>query len=243
MNKLLKYLRGNQEDRNKSSEGVFTTQEQYYTHLFTESPDWKTPEPNYEEELRWQIIKNYVFFIKGYFAGSTKYDIVRPRILDIGCGRGWLTNLLSQFGDIKGIEPIGPVVKYANLLFPDIDITEGDIDSVLKKNEKFDIIVCSEVIEHIPDEEKADFLKKLNRVLHDDGFLIITTPRKDVQELWLRYSQPGQPIEEWLDEATLEVLLSQCKFKKHLLSRFAIPPKPDAPEIEIYQLWLSQKTM
>lgn len=243
MNNLLKYVNRRLYNRTQQTPPRIETEEEYYTRLFTESADWKTPNPNYEEELRWRIIKNYIFFIKGHFSALAPSRTFRPKILDIGCGRGWLTNLLAAFGDVQGIEPIGPVVKYANDLFPNLDISQGNIETVLVTSKKFDVVVCSEVIEHVVDTQKLDFLNKIHAVLNNNGFLIVTTPRKEVQELWMRYNQPGQPVEEWLDEATLHDLLIKCKFKKEFLSRFAIPPKPDAPEIEIYQLWLVQKTI
>jgi SAM-dependent methyltransferase len=39
----------------------------------------------------------------------------------------------------------------------------------------FDVVVASEVLEHIPDD--GDAMREINRVLADDGHLVVTVPR------------------------------------------------------------------
>ena len=73
------------------------------------------------------------------------------------------------------------------------------------------------------------------------GFIIITTPRKEAQEQWLKYSIPNQPIEDWLSENEIASIMKSLHFQHHLLEKFSITPHKDAPSIEIYQLWLFQK--
>jgi 2-polyprenyl-3-methyl-5-hydroxy-6-metoxy-1,4-benzoquinol methylase len=205
----------------------------YYKQMFINNSYWNTPEPNEEEKLRWSIIENFLKII----------DRKEIDILDLGCGRGWLTNLLSNYGNVIGIEPIKPVVDYAKKIFPEINFICGTTKDLLKKrkSKKFDLIVCSEVIEHILDREKANFIDDIFKLLNADGFLIVTTPRKEAQLEWLTYSSPDQPIEDWISEYELEKLISQRGLKKIQLERFSISPKMEAPKIEIYQLWLFQK--
>lgn len=210
---------------------------EYYKRMFVENSYWNTPEPNEEEKIRWEIIQNFlkkIEFKKGYCSFS---------ILDLGCGRGWLTNLLSEYGDIIGIEPIKPVVEYAKKIFPKIKFICGTSKDLLKNEEikKFDLIVASEVIEHIPDVNKKEFIKDIFKLLNDKGYLILTTPRKEEQNEWVKYSNPNQPIEDWMSEYELEQLLSSNGFEKKEVERFSISPIVNAPEIEIYQLWLFQK--
>lgn len=50
-----------------------------------------------------------------------------------------------------------------------VDITKMDL-----KNESFDIIFCNHVLEHVSSYEKA--LKELNRILMQNGLLILTVP-------------------------------------------------------------------
>lgn len=215
----------------------YSEEEIYYRKLFIDNPVWNKPNPNNEEILRWNIIKGFLIYIKKNFQNEN------IEILDLGSGRGWLTSLLAEYGNVTGVEPIRSVVKYAKQMFPKINFICGTTTDLLKKDhKKYDLVVTSEVIEHIADDNKYTFIKEINKLLKDNGFLIVTTPRKEVQKEWILYSNPNQPIEDWLLEAELEELILQNFFIKVKLERFSIQPALSAPEIEIYQLWLFKKT-
>lgn len=209
----------------------------YYKKLFIENSDWNNSNPNDEELLRWEIIEEFLKII------NEKSGYRKINILDLGCGRGWLTNLLSNYGNVLGIEPVKPVVEYAKEMFPKIKFFCGTSKDLLRNRnfKKYDLIVTSEVIEHIPDNYKGGFIDDIEKLLNDKGFLIITTPRKEAQEIWSSYMDPNQPIEDWISETELEKLVVEKSFFKHQLKTFSIPPVKDAPPIEIYQLWLFQK--
>lgn len=220
----------------KSHSGT-QTEEDYYKNLFIENELWNKPDPNNEERLRWEIIEKFLLFVK---AKSFEDEENHLSILDLGCGRGWLTNLLSGYGTVKGIEPVQPVVQHANKIFPSLDITQGTSKNLLESgyNKKFDLIVSSEVIEHVPDNMKEEFVTDIKKLLKENGFAIITTPRKDAQTEWQKYLNPEQPIEDWMSEGELESLFAKVGFEKQLLERYSISPQQGAPMIEIYQLWL-----
>jgi ubiquinone/menaquinone biosynthesis C-methylase UbiE len=50
----------------------------------------------------------------------------------------------------------------------------SDITNIPVDNSSFDVVLCSEVIEHVPNP--LDALKELTRVLKKDGFIILTAP-------------------------------------------------------------------
>ena len=52
-----------------------------------------------------------------------------------------------------------------------------DITNIEQPDEKFDLITCYHILEHIPDDEKA--ISELYRVLKINGTLIVQTPFKD----------------------------------------------------------------
>jgi 2-polyprenyl-3-methyl-5-hydroxy-6-metoxy-1,4-benzoquinol methylase len=215
------------------------SEDEYYRELFTKDEQWSKPNPNSEENLRWGIIENFIYFVKGAMGYS---DNTTMNILDLGCGRGWLTNLMSTHGTIKGIEPVGPVVEYANKIFPHLDISCGSAKDLLDANSNvFNLVVSSEVIEHVPNDQKKYFVQDINQLLSDNGFVIVTTPRQEAQNEWMQYSTPDQPVEDWMTEAMVEKLFVENGFVKRLLERFSVAPSKNKPLIEIYQLWLFQK--
>lgn len=216
-------------------------EDEFYKNFFIGNKKWNRASPNYDENLRWSVIENFLYFIEGYRTALSNNS--KSNILDVGCGRGWLSNILSGHGNVIGIEPVKAVVEYGRRLFPGLDLRIGTTQNLIDEGHEsyFDIIVCSEVIEHIADDKKAAFLNDLKRLLKENGFLILTTPRKDAEAEWKKYGDPEQPIENWIFEKVLAKLLSAAGFQTHLLKRLSMPPLKRAPEIEIYQLWLAQK--
>ncbi len=217
---------------------IYVKDEQlYYENLFIHSSHWNKPFPNLEEWQRWLIIRSFVE--EHIIEDIINHDRFNFKILDIGCGRGWLTNLCSTYGEITGIEPVKKVVKYAKKLFPYLDIRCQTPDELLEQKIQFDLIVCSEVIEHIPDLQKDSFVKKLFHLLKPGGSIILTTPRQEILNEWQQYTNPSQPVEDWLSEQ--QVLSLFASFEEVNKKQLSIPPKTGIKAMPVYQLWLFRK--
>lgn len=216
---------------------VFETEEGYYEWFFTQNENWNKAEPNTDEKQRWEGIKALIQKIEVSNEGTLK-------ILDLGCGRGWLTNLLSGFGEVKGVEPVAPVVKYANELFPGLDIINADSDTLLQNGYEgsFDLVVSSEVLEHVPEEHKNNFAININLLLKENGFAIISTPRREAQQQYCEGSGLSQPVEEWLSEMEVKDLFVNNGFTIVELQRLSRKTSDDQ-SLDIYQLWLFNKTL
>jgi len=104
----------------------------------------------------------------------------KPRlmILDYGCGTGnHVTIPLAQMGhEVLGIDSHESSIREARHMcsLPNLSFQTGALDDLLKENKMFELIVCSEVLEH--HDKPFDFLVGLRRLLGRDGMLIITTP-------------------------------------------------------------------
>lgn len=101
------------------------------------------------------------------------------RLLDAGCGtqpyRKWCAHLdyvgqdfggYDGSGDSKAIHPDG-------FSYGDLDIV-SDVTEIPEPDESFDVILCSEVIEHIPEPSRA--ISEFSRLLKKNGKLILTAP-------------------------------------------------------------------
>ncbi len=102
------------------------------------------------------------------------------KILDIGCGNGWLTNILIENGfDAYGTDASESGILIANRKnagrFFVQDLTKDELPDELKAIE-FDTIISTEVIEHLYDPRRYfAFCKKiLQKTVH--GELIVSTP-------------------------------------------------------------------
>lgn len=98
-------------------------------------------------------------------------------ILDIGCGSAF--KLIKYFRDKKfvGLD-LEPNLSFIKDKYPLYDFRESDFDA--PPTESFDLIICSDVIEHLL--EPDDLLKFINQI--DFKHLVLSTPeRNTIQRL------------------------------------------------------------
>lgn len=134
------------------------------------------------------------------------------QIVDLGCGTGWLTKILSEYGDVIGMDLS---VETARNLYPDIRFKQADIITEEIEGE-YDIAISTEVLEHLTSENQKIYIKKASDILKEGGYLILTTPNKrsDTDEkLRKKYCKSPQPIENWIDKESLIALLAEHNFK------------------------------
>lgn len=105
--------------------------------------------------------------------------------LDLGCGRGIYASILAQKGfEVKGIDISPTELYFAKENFgSDVDFQVGDAQNIPFSDKSFDVVVCSEVIEHLNSHGKA--MREIARVLKDNGKAIISMPNK-CSLYWLR---------------------------------------------------------
>ncbi len=99
------------------------------------------------------------------------------KILDAGCGEGFITNLI--FSNIANVEVVGleytdEALEIARNLNKEITYIQGDIYQMPFQKKTFDIVLCTEVLEHL--STPADALKELIRVT--DSYLLLTVPNE-----------------------------------------------------------------
>jgi 2-polyprenyl-3-methyl-5-hydroxy-6-metoxy-1,4-benzoquinol methylase len=127
------------------------------------------------------------------------------RVCDLGCGRGWMTSQLSSVGQVTGVDLSPGGIKIAAEKWPDINFECANILD-WTSSEPFDLIVSSEVIEHI--EAKTSLVRAIVRNLKPGGFVIITTPNARAKAAWAEGGQLTQPIEEWPSRRELRSLFT-----------------------------------
>lgn len=115
------------------------------------------------------------------------------KVLDAGCGNGAvLIRLALKFKDDKyvsfrGIDVSKSFVDYSNRAAKHKNVAEStrfelfDIEKE-KIEGKYDVILSSEVLEHLENPEK--FLRKMAKPLNKGGVLLISTPNSNN---WLKY--------------------------------------------------------
>ena len=95
-----------------------------------------------------------------------------PKLLDVGCAHGWFLDLAGQSFEVLGVEPDHRVgVEAAK---PGRPIRLGYFPDALQPDEKFDVIVFNDVLEHIPDLERV--LVECRLRLTEQGLLVLNLP-------------------------------------------------------------------
>lgn len=108
-------------------------------------------------------------------------------ILDIGCGEGFYSMIFDQLYNCKvtAVDYDNHIMSMAQDWLKDskkVHFEIGDITKLNFPDNSFDKIVCTEVLEHINDHEKA--VSELFRVLKPGGVMAITVPNKNYPFLW-----------------------------------------------------------
>ncbi len=110
------------------------------------------------------------------------------RILDIGCGEGRHTIKAAQQNDSIcigadfGFQTLIETKKKLefhkaldDLSCKSIDLSQMDVTNLPFKDNAFDVVICSEVLEHIPDHKKA--MSELIRIVRPGKYLAVSVPR------------------------------------------------------------------
>lgn len=179
----------------------------FYTDFFTKDPDWSTAYPNSGEARRAAVI----VVLLSRLARAHRTVSERPlRILDLGCGRGWLTYVVDVYGECLGIDPVEPVIEFARSRFPHLRFEVGTADDLLGdgRGGEFDVVIASEVIEHVPPAERQRFVKAIRSLLRPGGAAIVSTDRGELYARWVRHGGGPQPVEVWLTEPQVRELFT-----------------------------------
>ncbi len=108
-----------------------------------------------------------------------KLNIKNANILDAGCGEGHLLKKMEEIIENNfyyGIDVTPVAIKQCKHRCPFADIKVGNLVDTQYPNDKFDVIICTEVIEHMIKYQQA--LTEMKRILKPGGILIITFPNE-----------------------------------------------------------------
>lgn len=126
---------------------------------------------------------NYSWIRLGqYFNKTAKHitDKFNPKTaLDVGCAKGFLVKALVDLGiDAYGIDPSEYAVAEAP---PDVKdkLTLGVAQSLPYPDNKFDVVTCFDVLEHIPETDVPKVLSEMLRVTKDWLVLRLVTREID----------------------------------------------------------------
>ncbi len=127
------------------------------------------------------------------------------RILDVGCGEGRHTigAYLAANVTAIGVDLCEKDLETARQRARDFEDTDNANKSIHFQacnalelpfeDDSFDKVICSEVLEHIPDYQGV--LREINRVLKPNGLLAVSVPRAWPEEICWKLSKPYRQVE------------------------------------------------
>jgi len=113
------------------------------------------------------------------------FPLNEKNILDVGCGGGILAESMARLGgNVTGIDQSEIAIKIAKLHAKEnnlsIDYKLLNIEDFLKKDSnKFDVITCLEMIEHVPDP--ASIITSCAKKLKKNGRLYVSTINRNLK--------------------------------------------------------------
>lgn len=190
---------------------------------------------NYEKHMTKNPLKRYMVLQLNRTILNMVNEVVnsdqdrskRACLLDAGCGEGFITGLLKANVnnlDITGLEYTEEALQIARARNPEITFIQGDILKMPFDSDSFDIVLCSEVLEHL--EKPAAALNELLRVAKKE--LILTVPHEPwfcmgnmlVLKNVTRFGNPIDHINHWTNSGFASFLKSHSSVKWDLNKSF-----------------------
>jgi ubiquinone/menaquinone biosynthesis C-methylase UbiE len=173
--------------------------------------------------LRILGVPHFAFRIRANFILKEVIKAKPKKVLDGGCGYGIQSMILAERGiNVYSLDLEKKRIEFIEAKkneYPKISHIKTKIGSLTDKipyeDESFDVVICSEVIEHIKNDRTA--ITELSRVLRKGGKLIITVPacsrNNKIHYKKFGHERPGYTLES-LKEILGEELFVE-KFKSY----------------------------
>lgn len=170
---------------------------------------YKTRGAYHWEQIGYHILKRNAFVLGRYrnvisLLKKEFGSLYNKKILDIGCGDGVLSYLLSKEGAlVSGVDYSDIAIGYAKekCQGTNIDFKQGSAYDLDFGQSSFDAVVSSDVIEHLEDVPK--YLSEIKRVVTNRGIVVLSTPVK-----YTEYPLDKEHVIEWFPNEYKNVIES-----------------------------------
>ena len=135
-------------------------------------------------------------------------------LLDVGTGSAFFAEIAIKRGwNVYGTELTDHTIQTAEQ--KGLKMSKGKLEDIHFESDFFDLVVCIEVIEHLP--YPLSFVKEIERILRKGGFAYISTPNFDSylrRKLKGRYDVIGYPNHlSYFTANTLKLLFTKNGLK------------------------------
>lgn len=186
----------------------------------------------YDNFVDYQIQSGINDRIYSLYRRTKKFGIAGKKILEIGCGIGALTYLVSKkikAGSIDAFDPSEKSIEYAqkHIRHKNVSFEPSDVFNFNPRFAFYDMILLFDVLEHIPEADHFNVFSKIKGLMTEETYLLINLPNPD----YILYDQKNQP--EKLQE------IDQPIFLKDLLPLFT-ELNLELKIFETYSVWVKE---
>jgi ubiquinone/menaquinone biosynthesis C-methylase UbiE len=146
--------------------------------------------------------------------------------LDIGCGEGHMIKYLNHQQLVRryiGADLDKDKIGFAALRHPFCPYLAVDVGALAFKDNTFDCIVATEILEHLPEPLSA--LREIKRVAKPGAHFIISVPNEPFFSLgnvlrgkyWERGGKTPDHVSFWRPSEFRRMLLQQCEIEKEYI--------------------------
>jgi SAM-dependent methyltransferase len=171
-------------------------------------------------------------------------DLIGTRLLDVGCGTGYMLSRLDRGIRAVGLDFSPHALELAAERAPGVELVRGSAYHLPFADASFDALLALDVIEHLDDDLRAS--KEIARVLAPSGVAVIAVPaapwlwsdhdvalehrrRYDLPELELVLTQAGLRIER---SGHFNTLLFPLVLARRFSAKLWSPPE-DSPKSDL----------
>lgn len=175
---------------------------------------------NYKKHTSKNPLKTFFlnFYYQAFINELKKLKI--DSVLDVGCGEGFILNKLMEEGigkNWQGIDYSKDAVEIGKKVHPKLNLKKGSIYDSKFKDNSFDLVVCTEVLEHLEDTKKA-----LHEVLRISKRYVLLSVPNEPFFLLSNFTQWGKDIghiNHWTFWGFEKFIKANAGVKVHIASR------------------------
>lgn len=163
--------------------------------------------------------QGYAENLRKWMAAELRNSAREAAILEVGCGDASFTRNLGTYSSrVTAIDLSASQIERNSRAHPEIKFVQHDVARALPfADAAFDVIWCSEVLEHLFDPGFA--IREMHRVLARGGRLLVTVPHHGVVKdvlialfKWDEHFAPNNPHIRFFTRKTLEQLAASAGF-------------------------------
>ena len=158
-----------------------------------------------------------------------------PRILDVGCGTGGTMTELADVGKTWGCDISPDALAFCRQRSLD-SLACCDAAAIAFRDETFDVVLSCDVLEHVPDDERATH--EMYRVLRPGGVGIVTVPA--LRWLWSSHDEVLHHLRRY-HKGPLGERLSAAGFRTLKLTYAVSFLLPVIALLRLLQKWLGRR--